>query len=107
MNTTILICKLPVNYRSDASLRAKIIEVDVIIDELFNTALKSVASGNHAEYELDTGQTKTRVKYTSMSSVQKAIEDYENLRQMYVNKLNRSTGHVRLMNEDNFKRRIR
>lgn len=101
----LLICKLPVNYRSDSSLKAKIDEIDLLIDELFNTALKSVQQGNLAEYELDTGQTKTRIKYSSVSSVTKAIEDYETLRQIYVNKLNRSVGSVRLMDEKNFYRR--
>lgn len=104
--TNILVCKLPVNYRSNASLEAKIAEIDILIDTLFESALKSVQNGNIAEYELDTGQTRTRLKYTSVSSVTKAIEDYENLRQMYVNKLNRSTGVVRLMDERNFKNRM-
>lgn len=103
--TNILVCKLPVNYRSNSSLRAKITEIDTLIDTLFESALKSVQNGNIAEYELDTGQTRTRLKYSSVSSVTKAIEDYENLRQLYVNKLNRTTGVVRLMDEKNFKNR--
>lgn len=105
MATNILICKLPVNYRSDASLIAKIAEIDALIDELLNSAMKSVQTGNLAEYELDTGQTKTRIKYSTVSSVTQSIEDYERIRQMYVNKLNRSTGSYRLMGENNFKKR--
>jgi len=100
----ILVCKLPVNYRSKDSLRAKITEIDNLINELFGTALKSVQSGNHAEYELDTGQTRTRVRYTSVSSITTAIEDYEKLRQLYVNKLNGTTGVVQLMDGKNFRR---
>ncbi len=105
MATNILVDKLPVNYRSNASLKAKIAEIDTLINELINTAMKSVQKGNFMEYELDTGQTRTRIKYTTVGSVAQSIEDYERLRQMYVNKLNRSTGTVRLMNESNFKRR--
>lgn len=101
----ILYFKLPVNYRSNSSIRQKIAEIDALIDELMTTAMKSVQSGNHAEYELDTGQTRTRVKYNSVSSITTAIEDYEKLRQMYVNKLNKTTGVVRLMDEKNFRRR--
>jgi ABC-type transporter lipoprotein component MlaA len=107
MATNILIYKSPVNYRSDASLRAKIAEIDILIDELINTAMKSVTQGNIAEYELDTGQTRTRIKYTSVGSVAQSIEDYEKIRQMYLNKLNRTTGSVRLMGEQNFKNRFR
>lgn len=101
----VLVCKLPVNYRSRESLLAKVQEIDAIIDELMNQALKSVQQGNIAEYELDTGQTRVRRKYETIGSVRRAIEDYESLRQMYVNKLNRSTGSFRLMDESNFKRR--
>lgn len=100
----VLVCKLPVNYRSDASLKLKIAEVDALINELMIAAMKSVQSGNHAEYELDTGQTRTKVRYTSVASVATAIEDYEKLRQLYVNKLNRTTGMTRLMDEKNFRR---
>lgn len=103
----ILICKLPVNYRSDSSLRAKIAEIDTLIDELFTSALKSVQNGNIAEYELDTGQTKTRIKYSTVSSITQAIESYENLRQLYINKLNRTTGSIVLVGANNFRRRSR
>jgi len=107
MAEKLLVNKLPVNFRSDASLRAKIVEIDALIDELVNVAMKSVQKGNFQEYELDTGQTRTRIKYTSVSSVAQSIQDYEHIRQMYVNKLNRTTGAVRLMGENNFKRRGR
>lgn len=105
MATNILIYKLPVNYRSDATLIAKIAEIDAIIDELMTAAMKSVTQGNIQEYELDTGQTKTRIKYSTVSSVAQSIQDYETVRQIYVNKLNRSTGAVRLMGENNFRNR--
>ena len=105
MATNILLFKRPVNRRSRASIQAKIDEIDVLIDELFNTAMKSVANGNIAEYDLDTGQTKTRIKYTSVSSVTTSIEDYERLRKMYVNMLNGSTGVHRLIDERNTRRR--
>lgn len=103
MATRILVCKISPNYRSNASIKAKIVEIDAVIDELMNSAMKSVAQGNIAKYELDTGQTRTKIEYTTLSSVSKAIEDYEGLRQMYVNKLNRSNSVVRLMDEGNFK----
>jgi hypothetical protein len=105
MTPKILVYKKKVNYRSNASLKAKIDEIDAIIDELFLSAMKSVSTGSIAEYELDTGQTKTRIKYSTVSSVSKAIEDYETLRQLYVNKLNRSTGSVMLVGANNYRRR--
>ena len=101
----ILVFKVPVNRRSNASVQAKIDEIDLIIDELFTTAMRSVSSGEIAEYELDTGQTRVKKKYNSPSFVRAEIENYEALRQMYVNMLNRSVGSYRLMDERNFKRR--
>lgn len=100
----VLYCKLPVNLRSDDSIRAKINEIDALIDELFNTAMRAVSGGDVAEYELDTGQTKVKKKFTTAQSVMIAISEYEKLRQMYVNKLNRTTGVFTLRDATNFRR---
>ena len=66
--------------------------------------MRSVMKGEIAEYELDTGQTRVRKKYNSPAMVSNEIEKYERIRQFYVNKLNKSTGSYRLMDERNFKR---
>ena len=78
-------------------------QIDALIDSLMLTALKSVGSGNIVQYKLDTGQTKTDVTYSSTESVTKAIEQYENLRQRYVNMLTPRV--VRMMDGRNFRRR--
>ncbi len=103
--STLLVYKIPTDTRSRAQIMAFIAQIDAIINELMLTAMKSVQSGNHAEYELDTGQTRTKVKYTSVASVAQSIEDYERIRKMYENKLNGSTGVVQLMDSRNFNRR--
>lgn len=102
----VLYCKLTVDNRSATSLRAKIAEIDTLINTLMTSALTSVTQSNMAEYELDTGQTKTRIKYTSTSSVMQAIEDYERLRTMYVNKIEQLTGGrvTRMVDSKNFRR---
>jgi hypothetical protein len=78
---------LDVNFESCTSLRAKITKIDTIIDALLVTALKSVNAGNRVEYMVDDGQSKQRVVYSTTESVTNAIKQYENIRQMYVNKL--------------------
>lgn len=78
---------LDANFESCTSIKAKIAKVDAIIDSLFNTALKSVGSGNRVEYSIDTGQTKQKVVYSDVNSITKAIKEYETIRQMYVNKI--------------------
>ena len=100
----VLFYRIP-DLRNKAQLRVLITQIDAIILELMETAMKSVLTGNHAEYELDTGATRTKVKYTSMSSISKAVEDFRRLRQMAVNELQGTTGMVRLMDEKNFRRR--
>jgi hypothetical protein len=87
---------------SSTKIEERIIAIDEIIDALLTTALTTVNQGNIAEYELDTGQTRNRVKYNTSESVMSAINMYENLRQRYVNKL--SPRIVRLMDQKNFRR---
>lgn len=90
------------NLISSTKIEERIIAIDEIIDALLTTALTTVNQGNIAEYELDTGQTRNRVKYNSSESVMSAINMYENLRQRYVNKI--TPRMVRLMDQKNFRR---
>lgn len=87
---------------SSTKIEERIVAIDEIIDALLNVALTTVNQGNIAEYELDTGQTRNRVKYNTSESVMAAIDMYENLRQRYVNKI--TPRMVRLMDQKNFRR---
>ncbi len=88
------------NFESCTGIKAKITKIDAIISALFDTALKSVANGDTVEYTLDTGQTKINKIFSSTESVTKAIQDYEKIRQLYVNKI--SSRVVRLVDSKNF-----
>jgi len=94
--------KLPTGAQTREQICAKIVLLDAIIDSLYTTALVSVGTGNMSEYEIDTGQTKQRVRYTTTESVVKAIEGYERLRQMLQNKLQPRS--FRLMDSKSFRR---
>lgn len=96
-----------IDFRSISDLRALIAQLDEVINELHTNALSTVAGGNIAEYELDTGQTKTRIKYNTVASVISSIEAYENLRQMYINMIeNKTFGRVtQLVDQSNFRTR--
>lgn len=83
----VLYFSLNANFQTCTSLEDRIAKIDAIIDELFNTALRSVANGDVIEYDIDTGQTKQKVQYSSAMQVSNAIQAYENIRQRYVNKL--------------------
>jgi len=87
--------------RTRDALCANIAKLDGIIDQLLNTALVSVTNGDKASYELDTGQTKTKVEYTDITMVTNAIAKYETLRQFYANML--TPRMVRLIDGKNFR----
>ena len=103
----VLYYNLKVDLQSVSEIRALISQLDAIINELLLTALKSVQTGNKAEYELDTGQTKTRIKYTSVTEVTKSIQSFRDLRQMFVNEIeNKVYGRkTQLVDQSNFRKR--
>lgn len=100
----VLYFKLDYACQTRQQIKNKIAQIDAIIESLYATALKSVETGNMVLYELDTGQTKTRVQYSDMGSVTRAIENYEKIRTMLQNKL--LPRIVTLTDSKNFKRRI-
>lgn len=87
--------------RTRETVLANIARIDAIISSLMTTALTSVQTGNMIEYELDTGQTRTRVIYSKVAEVTSAIHEYEKLRQFYENML--TPKRVRLVDSKNFR----
>lgn len=102
MHSNINKYKIYTAQQTTAQICAKIEQIDAIISSLYSTALVSVGNGDIAEYEIDTGQTKQKVKYTSTSSVTNAIKNYELIRDMLRAKL--SPRVVRRMDAKNFVR---
>ncbi len=80
------------------SYQEKIDRINAIITALEDTALKAAGKGYIDEYELDDGQTKIRVSYRSPSAIYTAINNYEKLKQMYVN---RCIGRVIVLRDAN------
>ena len=95
--------KLATGSRTKEQILLKIASIDALIDSLLETAMKSVATGNMIEYEIDTGQTKQRVQYSTTASVLDSIQGYEKIRQMYQNQL--LPRSFTLKDSRNFKRR--
>ena len=69
-------------------MEAKVAAIDLIIAALLTLAGGAAGKDDVEEYSLDDGQTKIRTKFRGMSSILKAIGDYEKLRQQYLNRLN-------------------
>lgn len=92
--------KLNDGSQSLADVQVIIAQLDAIITELLNTALRAVAQGDIAEYDIETGQTIQRVKHTNQESIFKSIAGYKKLRQLYAN--NCVPRKFRLMDSKNF-----
>ena len=97
----ILVFKLDSGQQSATQIRSKIAQLDAIISALYVTALKSVQGGDIYYHEIDTGQSRQRVQYSTVDSIVKAIEGYEKLRMMLQVKL--QPRMVRLMDSKNFR----
>jgi hypothetical protein len=70
------------------TLQDKITRIDAIITALETTALKMAANDNISEYSLNDGQTQIKTVYKGADAVMKSIQAFENLRQIYINRLN-------------------
>lgn len=80
---SVLYFELDANYQSCTTIQQILDKIDAIILALLDTALKSVQKGDKVEYMIDTGQTKQKVVYSSVSSVTKAIQEYRVIRAGY------------------------
>lgn len=94
------------DLRTPNDLRQIIAQFDSIINELLTVAPTLIANVGIAEYDLDTGQTKTRVRYNSMQQLTSSIKSFEDLREFYQNKLeNLCVGRVtQFVDQSNFRR---
>ncbi len=71
---------------SCTSYQEKIDKINAIIEALEATALKAAGKAHIDEYELDDGQTKIKTSYRSPSAIYEAINNFEKLKQRYLNK---------------------
>lgn len=94
------------DLRTPNDLRQIIAQFDSIINELLTVAPTLIANVGIAEYDLDTGQTKTRVRYNSMQQLTSSVKAFEDLREFYLNKLeNLCVGRVtQFVDQSNFRR---
>lgn len=85
-----------------ATRQTRIAAVDAIIDTLIGAMAKAATTANMEEYRLDDGQTKVSVRYKDVAAIQAAIMSLEQVKQMYLNRINGRM--TRLMDSKNFPR---
>lgn len=88
---------------SKTSNLAKIAALDAIINTLMSTAAGAAGNNDLMEYSFNDGQSIVKMIYRDSAAVFRAIDDFEKLRQMYINRVNGRM--VRLEDGKNFTRR--
>lgn len=73
---------------SAKNMEEKIVKIDLIIAALLDLSINVAGKEDVSEYSLDDGQTKIRTAFRGISSIVKAIDDYEKIRQRCFNGLN-------------------
>lgn len=73
---------------SGCDLRAKIANIDALIDAMELKLLDVVGTSDLEEYQMDDGQMRVRTRYRNTADVMNGIKSLEQLKQRYVNRLN-------------------
>lgn len=89
-----------VYVESAASIQEKIVRIDQVISALTILLIDNSSAALYKEYQLDDGQTKIRSVYNTPVDIGNSIRNMEQLKQMYINKLNGRT--FRLVDGRNF-----
>ena len=85
---------------SCTTIQGKITAINAIQDALLTSALAAASQGAISHYTLNDGQTIISTTYRSASAVKEAYNDFEAIKQMYINRLNGRV--VRLVDSKNF-----
>jgi hypothetical protein len=80
--------------------QAKIAAIDAVIDALLITAASAAANNGVSEYMLNDGQTIIKQVYRNSQEIYNSINGFEQLRQVYVNRIQGRM--VRLADSRNF-----
>lgn len=100
MTNDIQVFKINTGARTATEICAEIVLIDALISSLLTTAITSVNNANVIEYEINTGQTKQRVEYSTAKQVLDAVVGYKRIRGMLRAEL--TPRQVRLMDSKNF-----
>lgn len=95
MYDNVVYTSIPQVLASCSSLEAQLALIDTILVGMLAAMSEANASGQFAEYKLDTGQTKTEIRYTSLDELQKSYAMMFRTRQTVQAQLNyNKTGRV-------------
>ena len=84
----LLFDSIKVFLESKVTLRERILAIDSLIDKMILSIADGIDNANISEYQLDDGQVKIKTAYRSPSEVQSGIKSLEQMKQLYINRLN-------------------
>lgn len=95
MSSNIVYTSIPQVLGSCKSLQSQLDLMDVILVNMLTVINTATLTGQYFDYTLDTGQTKSSIKFTSLAELQNAYEKMFKTKQMVLAQLNyNKTGRV-------------
>lgn len=104
MITNVIFTSIPQLLSNCSTLLDRINALDGILTSMETALATAATTGQFEEYKLDTGQTKTEIRYRDQKSLQASYEGLFDLQQKMINRYNaQKTGRqFRLMDSRNF-----
>lgn len=69
MSSNIIYTSLPSLLESCSTIQTRIAMIESILDQLSTAMLTAASTAHYEEYRLDTGQTKTEIKFKGMNEI--------------------------------------
>lgn len=88
MSSNIIYTSIPQVLGSCSSLQQQLNLINTILVGMLNAISTATSTGQFTEYKLDTGQTKTEIRYSTLQSLQTAYEQMFRTKQMVLAQLN-------------------
>jgi len=76
--------------RSASDVKGQILKIDQVIDALVNSMLDSATKSGVMEYEMDSGQSRVKMKYRNPDQINKTIDGLRVYRMQLANQINES-----------------
>lgn len=95
MSSNIIYTSIDQVVSSCTSLEQQLAMIDMILINMLTAINTATTTGQFQEYKLDTGQTKSEVRYRSLLELQKAFQGMSKTKEMIMAELNKNkTGRV-------------
>ncbi len=104
MPSNVIYTRIDQVLTSCTSLEAQLALIETILMNMLAAINQATITGTWEEYKLDTGQTRSEIRYRSLKELQEAFQAMSKTRRMLLNELNfnRTGRQFRLVDGKNF-----